>query len=285
VTVIATVVSSCVFMLCVAGSDQVMVQRYLTTRNMLAARRSYLLNNAAIGCISLTLGLVGAALLGFYRLHPEAIPPHLSLEKNGDAFFPYYISHYLPTGVSGLVVSGMMGSAMLALGSAINSIATVISKDFIDALRPERTETAKVRTARLVAIAVGVVIIALSVAVGAVRGNLMEVQVKTIHLFICPMFGLFFLAMFVPFATPFGAIVGAIYSLAAAVVFAYWDAITGLPRLSFQWITTTALAVSLAAGTLLSLLPTRGRGRAAVIAYAAASLAPLAAVILWLSLR
>ena len=270
-----------------AGSDQVQVQRYLTTRNAATARRSYLLNNIAIGCTTFILGLVGLALLGFYGRNPAAIPPHLSLAKNGDAFFPYYIGHYLPPGLSGLVVAGLVGTAVLAVGSAINSIATVISKDFIDTFRngPDRSEAAKVRTARFLAIGIGAVIVCLSVAVSAVPGNLIEVQVKTIHLFICPMFGLFFLAMFVPFATPFGAIFGAAYSLSAGVIVAYWDVLTGQPRLSFQWITLTSLSVSLAAGTLFSLLPTRGRSRGVLVAFSIVALLPLSGTVLWLCLR
>jgi SSS family solute:Na+ symporter len=109
--------------------------------------------------------------------------------------------------------------------------------------------------------------------------------VKTIHLFICPMFGLFFLAMFVPFATPFGAIAGAIYSLAAAVGVAYWDVLTGEPRLSFQWMTASALVVSLTTGTLFSLLPTRGRAKAVLAGYGALVALPLAGAIFWLCRR
>jgi hypothetical protein len=182
-----------------------------------------------------------------------------------------------------LVVAGLMGTAFIAVGSAINSIATVISKDFIDTLRsgPQRSEAVKVRTARLLAIGIGAVIVVLSMVVALVPGNLIEVQVKTIHLFICPMFGLFFLAMFVPFATPFGAIAGAVYSLAMAVGVAYWDVLTGEPRLSFQWMTASALVVSLTTGTLFSLLPTRGRSRAALTGYAGLVALPLAGAIVW----
>jgi len=283
VTVVMTLVSSIVFTICVAGSDQVQVQRYLTTRNAATARRSYLLNNIAIGSTTFILGIVGVALLSYYTQNPGAIPPHLSLAKNGDAFFPYYISHNLPPGLAGLVVAGLMGTAFIAVGSAINSIATVISKDFIDTLRsgPQRSEAVKVRTARLLAIGIGAVIVVLSMVVALVPGNLIEVQVKTIHLFICPMFGLFFLAMFVPFATPFGAIAGAVYSLAMAVGVAYWDVLTGEPRLSFQWMTASALVVSLTTGTLFSLLPTRGRSRAALTGYAGLVALPLAGAIVW----
>ncbi len=38
-----------------------------------------------------------------------------------------------------------------------------------------------------------------------------------------PMAGLFLIALFIPFITPAGAIVGAACGLVAAALFAYWD--------------------------------------------------------------
>jgi Na+/proline symporter len=73
------------------------------------------------------------------------------------------------------------------------------------------------------------------------------------------MFGLFFLALFFRFATAPGAIMGAVYGLTAGVVVGFWDVVTGLPKISFQWIGPTALLVSLTAGGLFSLLTAKNR--------------------------
>src|SRR5213076_3479949 len=97
------------------------IQRYLTTRNAAAARRAFLLNNFADATVTAILTLVGVALLGFYRTVPGALPAGVTLAKNGDALFAHYISHYLPVGVSGLVVSGLLAAAMSSLSSGINS--------------------------------------------------------------------------------------------------------------------------------------------------------------------
>ena len=70
--------------------------------------------------------------------------------------------------------------------------------------------------------------------------------------------GLVVAALFVPSATPFGAILGAVYGLVAAALWAFWDVITGLPALSFQWIIGISLLVHLVSGCLLSPVPTRG---------------------------
>jgi hypothetical protein len=88
--------------------------------------------------------------------------------------------------------------------------------------------------------------------------------------------------MFVRFATPFGAVIAALCSFAAAVLIGYWDLLTGQPGLSFQWIAPVSLAVSVVAGCGFSLLPTRGKSWPVLAGYAAVCLAPFVALLAWL---
>ena len=89
------------------------------------------------------------------------------------------------------------------------------------------------RLTRFLVLILGITVIVGSVGVGAISGNLVEIANKTWNLLVCPTFGLFFLAIFVKNSTPFGALVGAAYSTTAAVLLAYWDALTGRPGISF----------------------------------------------------
>lgn len=261
-------------------TDQSAVQRLLTTRNVVTARRAFLLSYLTIIAACLVLSLVGAALLGFFRLHPDAIPGHLSIARNGDVFFPYYISHYLPHGISGVIVASLLAAAMSCLAGGLNSITTVITKDFVEIWRKgERTEAQKIRSTRGLVLVVGVAAILLSIVMGSVSGNLNEVASKTVDLLGCPTFGLFFLAIFVKYSTPFGAIFGALYSGTAAVVVGYWDVITGLPKISFLWIVPITFTVSLVCGCLFSLVPTRGRPARVVAGYSVAATALLVVIV------
>ena len=47
-----------------------------------------------------------------------------------DKVMPYYIIHYLPQGISGLLITAVFAAAMSSMDSGINSIATVLIKDF-----------------------------------------------------------------------------------------------------------------------------------------------------------
>ena len=67
---------------------------------------------------------------------------------------------------------------------------------------------------------------------------------------------------------------------AAAVVIAYWDALTGRPPLSFLLIIPVSLVATLAAGSLLSLAPTQRRS---LLGWGVAALLPLFAFAVWLA--
>lgn len=285
VTMVGTFVGNIIWWVTTSGSDQMAIQRYLSTRDAAAARRAFLHNSIAGASVTVILGLVGLAVLGFFRANPSSLPAALSLSKNGDALFPHFVSHILPVGLRGVLVAGMLAAAMSSVSSGISSIITVLSKDFMATFWPhsQRSDASRLKMAHILAAVVGMVIIAGSQLANIVPGNLIEVCGKTINLFICPMFGLFFLALFVPFATPFGALLGAIYSMAAAILVAYWDVITGGARISFQWISPIAFVTSIVFSCLFSLLPTRGKSAAILAGYTLAALVPW--IVLLLAVR
>ena len=260
-TAVGTFISYFISTVCAGGSDQVAIQRYLTTRNTAAARRAVLFGHLTVGVILLSLGLVGIALLGHYRLFPAELPANLDLAHGGDGLFPFFLSHGLPVGISGLVVAGLLTSAVSGVSPGINSVIAVANQEFIGpfVLKGAQAEAAKIRIARQLALVIGAVIILGSLGIGRVPGNLVEVSGKTVNVFFYPMFGLFFFALFVPFATAPGAILGSVYGLTAGLLVGYWDVLTGLKRISFQWIGPTSLLVTLTAGCLFSLLPLKGR--------------------------
>ena len=280
VTVVGALVNHTLWWVCTAGSDQVAIQRYLATRDTKSARRAFTLNIGADICLGLLLAVVGFALLGFFRTNPAALPQGKDLITDADFLFPLYIANFLPVGIAGLVIAGMFAAAMSSLDSGINSIVTVVSIDFLDRFRKKAdTQQHTVSLAKYLVLCIGIMVVMLSILMNKVPGNLLEVTNKTNGLFVGPLFGLFVMALFIPFATSFGAIFGAIYGLAAAVLVAYWDVITGKPGLSFQWIIAVALVVNTIVGCLFSLLPMDRKKPVTLILYSIVAIALLTAII------
>jgi len=88
-----------------------------------------------------------------------------------------------------------------------------------------------------------------------IPGNFLEMSQRTFGLFVTPLFTLFFLALFVKFATEWGSILGALVGLLTAAAVAFWeDPLTGLPVISFQWILPFSLIAGVVAGLIFSLV-------------------------------
>ena len=260
VTVVGVMLTATAWWVCTAGSDQMAIQRYLATRDTKAARRAFLCTNFAEAAISILLSLTGFALFGFFRVNPHLIADGKSIIEDADFLFPHYIANFLPIGIAGLVVAGILSAAMSSLSSGINSTATVIMSDFFARFKKKKdTEFHNVKVARFISIIIGVIAVLLSTVMGRVSGNIMEITNKTNGIFVAPLFNLFFMALFIPFATPLGTVFGSIYGIFIGFLIAFWDALTGGPGLSFLLILPLSLISSIVFGILFSLLPTKGK--------------------------
>ena len=259
-TVRASAVSSVLYGICwwvfTAGSDQTAIQRFMATENVASARRSFLVNSIAGAAVTIVLVLVGFALLAYYQTDASRLPAGKSIAEDADELFPYFISNHLPIGLSGLVMCGLFAAAMSSIDSGINSITAVVQSDLVDRFRVEKLDDrARIRIARALALTIGVVVVLTSSFVlDHVPGNFLEQANRTFGLLVTPMFLLFVFALWIPFSTQLGAIAGALAGFVTSFVVAYWDVLTELKPISFQWIFFLSLPVGLAVGSVLSLL-------------------------------
>lgn len=106
------------------------------------------------------------------------------------------------------------------------------------------------RVARVASVAIGVVAVLTSLFVGQLATNLLELCIKVVNLLTAPIFVLFFLALFVRWSTPWGAIAATFASVTTAVGIAFfrWSG------LEFLWTAPAALVVGIATGALVSLV-------------------------------
>lgn len=261
VTVLGAMLTVFVWQVCTAGGDQVSVQRFMSTKDAAAARRSFATQMIVSIFVPITLCLVGFALLAFFQVHPEFVPAHMDLKTDADKIFPHFIAFHLPVGVSGLVVSAMFALAMSSIDSGVNSITAVVMTDLLDRFgkKPE-TERQHVFVARSLAFGIGATVVVGSMFVGQIPGNITEVTNKTVNLMVPMIFSLFFFALFVPFSKPAAVWIGWACGMTTACLIAFSgqifgvDPISGLPPVSFQWIGPTSLLVNIMVGLVISLI-------------------------------
>ena len=85
--------------------------------------------------------------------------------------------------------------------------------------------------------------------------TLIEICFRVVNLFVAPLSVLFLMAVFVPWATSFGTIVGALCSSAVAIGIAFFQFL----NLDFLWIMPGSLAAGMISGMIASLIPMPGK--------------------------
>ncbi|MBD3676344.1 MAG: sodium/solute symporter [Planctomycetaceae bacterium] len=267
ITFLGSFLSMSLWYIATSGGDQVSVQRFMSTTDARAARKSFLIQLCVSVTVGVTLALVGFSLLGYFQTFPGALPADMHLKTTADDIFPHMIAHHLPVGISGLVVSAMFAAAMSSIDSGVNSITAVILTDYLDRFdRAPKSERAHVLFARGLAVTIGVIVVTCSGFMGLIEGNITTVTGKTTNLLTVPIFCLFVFALFIPFATRLGVWVGTICGTSAAILVAFSKEIsvslelikdTDVAPVSFQWIPVTAFVVTLTIGCTVSYLQTK----------------------------
>ena len=269
VTFLGAVVATFTWYISTAGSDQMAIQRYLATRDVPAARRVLSTSLVANTLVFLLLAGLGLALLAFFQANPHQVPDGQTIVGNADQLFARFIVVGLPPGFSGLVVAGLLAAAMSSLSAGINSSCSVITVDFVQRFRMLKQSGPADRPGgawleKGISVLVGIVMVLLSSLVGSVHGNLLEIAYKVVNLLSAPLFGLFFMALFVRWATSFGTWVGAMAGLAVVIAVNYWQELTGAKGISFLWAMPLSFLAQIAIGSLASLLPIGRRERSDV---------------------
>lgn len=137
-------------------TDQYIVQRTLSAKNLKTARRGALFGGFLKVWpvfIFLLPGLIG------FALHEEGLMPFPEDPESGamagDRIFPTLVTTLLPVGMRGLVVAGLLAALMSSLSSLFNSSASLFTVDIYEKIRPGQSERHLVRVGR---IATGVVV-------------------------------------------------------------------------------------------------------------------------------
>jgi SSS family solute:Na+ symporter len=124
-------------------TDQYIVQRVLSAKDLVSARRGALFGGLLKVwpvLIFLVPGLIGLALHenGLIELPLKTVNGVTSI--NGDTVFPTLVSALLPTGIRGLIVACLLAALMSSLASLFNSSAALFTVDIYEKLRPGKPE-------------------------------------------------------------------------------------------------------------------------------------------------
>ena len=174
-------------------TDQFIVQRVLSAKDISNARK-------------------GALFAGYLKLLPvflfflPGVIAYALLQKgmisfsldNADQALPVMITEFLPTGLKGLAIAGLLAALMSSLSSAFNSCSTLLTIDFYQKFRPKASETDLVRFGRISTVVIVIVSLGWIPFMNALMGGGIFHYLQSIQAYISPpiaavfLFGLYF---------------------------------------------------------------------------------------------
>ena len=193
-------------------ADQTVVQRYLATADAGKAKRAVWTNAFLTIPGTLIFFAVGTALWAFYKSNPE----FLNVSGGTKDVFAWFIGQQLPTGITGLVIAGLFAASMSSLDSSMNSMATVITTDYVRLSRTQKSEAGRLLLARILTLFLGVLGTGAALLLAWIGSRSMwDAYSKIVGLFGSGLAGLFILALFVRRANWQGALCGFVASAVA----------------------------------------------------------------------
>jgi len=140
------------------GTDQLIVQRLLSARNLGQSRAALMASWAVIFFQFSLFLLIGIALYVYYG---EA---RLPAPAQTDRIYPQFVWQHLPPGVAGLVIAAIVAAAMANLSAALNSLASTTVMDFLRPILGGKDDDARyLRWARWVTVAWAAALVAIGI--------------------------------------------------------------------------------------------------------------------------
>lgn len=256
------------------ATDQVSVQRYMTSRSLGEARKALWMKLAfTLPVLSLFYG-TGIVLRAFYNHGGDPLASH-AIERS-DQILPYFVVHELPSGFPGILVAAVFGASMSVASAGLNSLASATMVDFQQRLgnAPLPSDARQIMQARAWTVFYGVVMILLAFVIRKL-GTLVEATNTIIGVVGGPLLGLFILGIFFRRVGSRAALIGCVLGFVATLTTKLWGMSfapgetigavmsTWLPafivnvcdylsRISFLWFTFLGTSVTCAWALLLS---------------------------------
>jgi solute:Na+ symporter, SSS family len=187
------------------------VQRALSARNMSAARRTPLIGafpKLIFPLLTVVPGLIALVLI------PGLGKANASLQYN--AAMPLLMGKFLPEGMLGLAITGLLAAFMAGVAANVTAFNTVVTYDLWQAyVRKDRDAAYYVRVGRLATFG-GLVVSIATAFIAQSNSNIMNYVQQLFSIFNAPLFATFIIAMYWKRATPLAGGLSLIAGMAAA---------------------------------------------------------------------
>ena len=211
----AGLIGGCFLTMSTHGTDQYLVQRYLCTNKPSRASLALLSSGAVVLGQFIGFLFIGVLLFAFYAPYNAAEYASAGVANSGvaatfpftggDKVFPDFITKFMPSGLSGLVVAAIFAAA---LSSSLNAIAATFVNDLYKPFKPAADDKHFLRVSHWLTLAFGIVQILVALAVMKQNRSALDQALSIASLFNGPVLGVFLVGTFIKRANQAAALTG-----------------------------------------------------------------------------
>lgn len=201
------------------GTDQTIVQRYLTAKSDKEAIKASLIGVLLSVPVWAMFMFIGTALFSYYKISGDPLPAGIK----PDAVFAFFIMTKLPVGVVGFVISALIAAAISTLNADLNCLSAICVEDYYSRLKPKSSDKLKMLFSKIFIILAGLGAIAIALIYVKVGSNGVLDTIFTLYaIFSGGIAGMFLLGIFTERANKQGLYFG----IAASVLFTAYALLT-----------------------------------------------------------
>jgi SSS family transporter len=221
------------------GTDQLIVQRLLATKNLKKAKKAVVGSGIIIVFQFAFFLILGILLYAYYG----------SLDIRSDEIFPKFIIEVLPAGISGIIIAGLLAAAMSTLAGSMSSLSSSAMMDiFIPFFGKNISENNKLIISRILTIVFAVLLILFALFFIKSSKAVVEVALSIASFTYGGLLGVFLLGLIYKKVQEKEAMIGFIAGITVMVL------IISLELVAWTWFTLAGVITTVFVGSFLTFI-------------------------------
>ncbi|MBU0475229.1 MAG: sodium:solute symporter [Bacteroidetes bacterium] len=243
-TVLAGVLGGAFLSMASHGTDQLIVQRLLTTKSLKAGRKA-IIGSGILVIIQFALFLfVGLGLYAFYGTYNLA---DIGVGKS-DEIFPLFIIQQLPVGITGIIIAGLFAAALSTLAGSISALSSSTMLDLYKPFTGINDDVKELKISRYFTIMWAVLLVGSAFFFMSSPQTVVELALSIASFTYGGLLGTFLLGLLNKKATQEDALAGFTAGIFVMIT------VIALNIVAWTWFTLIGVIVTISIGSLLSKL-------------------------------
>ncbi len=220
------------------GTDQLIVQRLLSTNNLKQAQKAIVGSGILVILQFVIFLLVGVALYAYYG----------PLDIRSDEIFPKFIIEKLPSPFSGIIIAGLFAAAMSTLAGSISALSSSTMLDLYNPFKKNRNKDNDLKVSRMFTVMWAILLVFAAIFFMNSPQTVVELALSIASFTYGGLLGTFMLGLFVKNATQEDALAGFTSGIFIMIT------VISLNMVAWTWFTLIGVIATMLVGTLLTFL-------------------------------